>query len=464
MKKELFVQRSRIEAPAADVFRWHARPGAFERCNPPWNPVKIIERSPGVAVGATTTITVPIGPFRKRWVAEHVECEDGRLFRDVQRSGPFASWDHLHVMEPEGPDACFLEDRVEYALPMGALGRFFAGKSVRRQLERTFAYRHETLKHDMAAQRSCRGGSTGTIVVSGASGMVGSALIPLLTTGGHPVRRLVRKPTPTDADAIAWDPATGAIDPAKLDGVECLVHLAGDNIASGRWTAAKKARILESRAAVTRKLCDTLARMDHPPKTLVSASAIGFYGNRGDEILTEDSGPGTGFLADVCRQWEEATRAAVEKGMRVVNLRFGVILDPRGGALAKMLFPFRMCGGGVIGDGRQAMSWITLDDAVGAIHHALHDERMRGPVNGVAPNPVGNREFTKTLGGVLRRPAILPMPAFAARLAFGEMADALLLASARVHPTRLLAGGYVFRHAKLEDGLRHLLGRRLRSE
>jgi uncharacterized protein (TIGR01777 family) len=209
----------------------------------------------------------------------------------------------------------------------------------------------------------------------------------------------------------------------------------------------------------TRNLCDVLARLPHPPKVLVCASAIGLYGNRGAEIQTEESASGTGFLADVCREWEAATEPASRADIRVVNLRFGMVLSPAGGALQKMLLPFRLGMGGRIGDGRQFTSWIALDDAVGAIHHALCQESVRGPVNAVAPEPVSNAEFTRTLARVLRRPTLLPVPAFAARLVFGEMADALLLAGARVIPARLQGSGYRFRFPDLESALRHLLGR-----
>ncbi len=295
------------------------------------------------------------------------------------------------------------------------------------------------------------------IAVSGSSGLVGSALLPFLTTGGHRITRLVRRPA--GGDDIAWDVARGVQDLSRLEGVDAVVHLAGENIAAGRWTAARKEEIRRSRVEGTRRLSESLARLSRRPKVLVSASAIGFYGNRGDEILKEDSAPGSDFLAQVCRDWEAATDPASRAGIRVVHLRSGMILSPAGGALKKMLLPFKMGAGGRIGSGAQFMSWIAIDDTIGAIHHAIVTESLQGPVNGVAPTPVSNAEFTRTLGRVLSRPAIAPMPAFAARLAFGEMADALLLASQRVMPTRLQATGYQFRHAELEGALRHLLGR-----
>jgi hypothetical protein len=258
---------------------------------------------------------------------------------------------------------------------------------------------------------------------------------------------------------VRWDPVAGIIDKAGLDRVDAVVHLAGESIASGRWTPDKKARIRASRMDGTRLLCEALAALDTRPRTLVCASAIGFYGDRGDAELDEASARGEGFLADVCAEWEAATAPARTAGIRVVQLRFGVILTPAGGALARMLLPFRLGAGGVLGGGRQYMSWIAIDDAVGAIHHALIAPVLEGPVNAVAPTPVTNREFTRALGRVLRRPTIFPMPAVVARLAFGEMADELLLSSARVVPRKLRESGYAFREPDLETALRHLLGR-----
>ena len=295
------------------------------------------------------------------------------------------------------------------------------------------------------------------ILVSGSTGLVGKALIKSLTNDGHEVVRLVRRAPSPGALEIEWHPNQGRIDSQQLEGLDAVVHLAGESIAAGRWSEERKRSIRESRTKGTSLLSESLARLSHPPAVFLSASAIGYYGNRGDELLKESSAPGNDFLADVCVEWEAATKASVEKGIRTVFARFGVILDSDGGALAKMLTPFRMGIGGKVGDGKQWMSWITLEDVVAALRFLIADESISGPVNVVAPNPVTNAEFTRTLGRTLSRPTIFPMPAFGARLAFGEMADALLLSSQKVQPSVLEDKGFRFSWPTLEPALKHVL-------
>jgi hypothetical protein len=299
------------------------------------------------------------------------------------------------------------------------------------------------------------------VLVSGASGLVGTALVPALEAEGHSVLRLVRS-RPAATGEIGWDPAGGTLDTAALAAarVDAVIHLAGESVAAGRWTPEHKARIKESRTKGTALLAEALAELEHPPTTFLCASAVGYYGNRGDEQLTEDSRPGTGFLADVCRSWESAALPASQRGLRVVNLRIGVVLSPHGGALEKLLPPFRMGLGGPFGSGRQWMSWIALDDLIGALLHALRSNALHGPVNLVGPNPVANAEFARTLGQVLSRPAFLPVPAFALKLVLGsERAEELLLVSQRIEPRRLQKTGFRFAYPDLEPALRHVLER-----
>lgn len=368
----IFIRRSRIPAPAEEVFAWHARPGAFERL------------------------------FTYR--------------HTVTRQDMVA-----HAASRERVDRWL---RKENTFPAGA-----------------------------------RGGLPMHIAVTGSSGLLGSALVSFLAGGGHRLTRLVRSPATAGAAEIEWHPQAGRLEPNSLEGLDGFVHLAGENIAGGRWTARQKARIRDSRINSTRLLSETLATLSRPPKVLVCASAVGFYGDRGADLMSEDSPAGSGFLAEVCAAWEAASQPARDAGIRTVLLRIGVVLSPAGGALARMLLPFRLGAGGVIGSGDQYWSWIGLDDVIGAIHHALIHDGLEGAVNAVAPQPVTNRVFTTTLGTVLGRPTFVPLPGFAARLALGEMADALLLASTRVEPARLLASGYSFRQPELEGALRHCLGK-----
>jgi uncharacterized protein len=294
------------------------------------------------------------------------------------------------------------------------------------------------------------------ILVSGVSGLIGAALLPSLKTSGWSVVRLVRGASVGEGQ-IAWDPAK-AIAPEAVSGFDAVVHLAGESI-FGRWTAAKKRKIRESRVVGTFNLAQALARAEEKPKVFVCGSAIGYYGNRGEEMLSEENAPGKGFLAEVCQEWEEATTPAVQADIRTAHLRTGIVLSPKGGALGAMLVPFKVGLGGRTGDGRQWMSWIDVRDMVGAIHHILKNDLLQGPVNMVAPKPVRNAEFAQTLASVLSRPAIFPMPAFAAKLIFGEMGEELLLGSQLVEPGKLISSGYPFRYRELRRALEGLLKR-----
>ena len=294
------------------------------------------------------------------------------------------------------------------------------------------------------------------VLISGATGLIGSALVPELEAEGHTVTRLSR--SRAGADTIRWDPSVGAIE-GDLEGTEAVVHLAGESIAQGRWSPDKKRRILDSRVQGTRLLAEGIAALPDPPKVMVSTSAVGYYGDRGDEVLTEESASGADFLARVCREWEAAAEPARRSGIRVVYPRLGIVLSPEGGALGTTLPIFKLGGGGKIGSGRQWWSWVALDDVVGSIVHALVDDSVEGPVNVGSPNPMTNAAYTKVLGKVLGRPTVLPLPAPAARVMLGEVADALLLASQRMEPAKLKSTGYDFRYPQLEGALRHLLDR-----
>lgn len=458
MKSESFHFVTRLDVDPQTVFTWHERPGAFEALSPPWMDVKVLERSGGIEEGGQVKLQIGCGPLKLFWQLEHCNFVKGQKFEDMQVSGPFEEYHHLHDFRPDGNNwGCILEDTIEFRLPLPSLPGYAIARMFKSELRRMFAYRKEVLRQQLSIPETK--GKAMQVAVSGSHGLVGSALIPLLTTHGHQVRRLVREPVKPGSADIYWRQSPDWNCAESLRGVDAIVHLAGESIASGRWTDAKKKAIMQSRVGPTRSLCEAIAAMDNPPRVLVCASAIGYYGDCGDKLVDEASPGDGGFLGEVCSEWERATEIAAKAGVRVVNLRLGIVLSPRDGALAKMLPPFVAGAGGPFGNGQQYMSWVAIDDVAGAILHCLTNDSLSGPVNVAAPHPVTNAEFTKTLGKVLHRPTMVPVPAFGARLLFGEMADALLLSSTRVKPSRLLSSGYKFSYAELEPALRHLLGR-----
>lgn len=452
-----YRHRVRLDHPPEEVFRWHTRPGALERLLPPWMDVRIVERSGSLEVGARTGFRIRKGPKRFDWVVEHTAVEEGRLFRDEQVSGPLGAWSHTHRFLPEG-DGCVVVDEVRWEPPLGKLAELFTRPMVERELRRLFAFRGRRLAGELDRLAPHRGDPL-TVAISGASGLVGTNLSWFLQAGGHRVRPLVRSREEAEGNAIYWNVEQGAVDAGALEGVDGVVHLAGEPLFALRWTEEKKRRILESRRQGTRILAEALAGLHRPPRVFVSASGVHYYGSRGQEILTESSRAGEGFLAHVCREWERATEPAARAGIRVVLLRSGVVLTPAGGALQKMLRPFKLGLGGRVGGGEQYLSWIDADDHVGLIHHALRRRDVEGPLNAVAPDPVTNAAFTDTLGRVLGRPTLLPMPSLAVRAGLGEMGRELLLEGQRARPEQALATGFGFHHPDVESSLRHQLGR-----
>jgi uncharacterized protein (TIGR01777 family) len=433
----------------------------MERLTPPWAQVRIVERTGGIHDGGTVTVAVREGPAEIKLKVRHTDFEEGRLFRDEQVSGPLESWVHSHRFLPADDGASILEDHVVWEPPLGAAGRMFAAGFIRKQMERLFAFRHARLRHDLDLHHRYGEEDRLTVAVTGATGLIGRNLVRLLETGGHTVIPISRRPS---GDGPSWDPEKGVFRNAEaLEGIDGVVHLAGESLFGLRWTEEKKARIQESRKEGTALLVRTLRGLRRKPVVLVSASAVGFYGDRGATVLTEDSGPGKGFLARVCRQWEDATAPATRAGIRVVLLRSGVILTPEGGALGTMLLPFKVGIGGRLGSGRQYLSWIDLDDEVGLIYHALATASVRGPLNATAPHPVSNATFTDTLGRVLGRPTLVPLPSLGVKALFGEMGKALLLDGARVVPQKAEKTGFEFRYPSLEESLRYQLGREEKS-
>lgn len=437
----MYVATQQLSHPIDEVFAWHARPGALERLTPPWQPVRVESEADSLRDG-TAVLALP---GRRRWVARHLpeEYVEGRRFADELASRPFVApltWRHLHDLHDDDGQTV-LVDHVETRVPA-------------RLLRAMFDYRQRQLAGDLAAHAWARTlrPEPMTVAVTGSSGTVGRALTALLTGGGHRVVRLVRRP-PRTAGERTWDPDDPA--PGLLDGVDAVVHLAGAGIA-GRFTDAHRAAVRESRIGPTRRLAEAVARAGVP--AFVCASAIGLYGpDRGDEELTEDSGRGDGFLADVVADWEEAADAA--DGARVVLVRTGIVQTPRGGALRLQRPLFAAGIGGPIGSGRQWLSWIGIDDLIDVYLRALVDDRLAGPVNATAPASVTGREYADALGRAMHRPALIPAPALGPRLLLGSQgAEEVALASQRVLPTRLEALGHRFRETGVEAALRHLLG------
>jgi uncharacterized protein (TIGR01777 family) len=455
VKLENFSLELELPVPAEEVFAWHERPGTFERLLPPWRRVLVLERTEGIRDGARTRLKVRAAGLSLAWTLECRDYQSGRRFCDVQLEGPFRFYEHVHEFVPLGTGRCRLRDTVSYALPFGGL---VARRWFRNELARIFRYRHATTRDDLALHAAYAARARLTVAVTGASGLVGRNLCALLAGGGHRVLRLVRHPARGENE-VEWDPQRGVLRPERLSGIDALVHLAGENIGGGRWTQERLERIRKSRVDSTRQLVASLSACRPPPRCLVCASAIGIYGDRGAELLDEQAGPGAGMLPELCQQWEAAAAEAERLGARRVSVRFGVVLSPAGGMLARLLPLFRLGLGGPVGSGRQYVSWISVDDAVGAIHHVLVHEEIEGPVNVVAPQSTTSAELARALGRVLCRPAFMRVPAVALRLRFGRMADELLLASARAVPDVLSRTGYMFRTPGLEQTLRHLLGR-----
>ncbi len=406
MNASTFSKSILIHRPASETKEWLARPGVAERLTPPW--------------------------WRE---------ENGGAARVFEPAG------HACRVKEEGPAACVLTDEVAGA----------AADDER--LARLFAWRHTIVSDDIELLAAYGAVRKMRFVVAGASGLVGRALAVFLRTQGHEVLRLVRRGAAT-GDELFWNPEEGALDAAALRGVDVVVNLAGEGLAEGRWTASRREAIRGSRVNATRTLVAAVEKLKHRPHLLVNASAAGFYGDRGGRLLDEASPRGEGFLAEVCEAWEREALTARELGLRVALMRFGMVLSPEGGALARLLPLFRGGRGGRLGDGAQWISWSLIDDVVGAIYHAVLSQACDGPVNTASPNPVTGEEFAATLARVLGKTAWLRAPAWALRLKFGaDFADELLLASQRMMPERLLDSGFIFRHARLDAALRHVLGK-----
>ena len=455
-----FFYQSPIAAPVTALDAWHHRQGALARLTPPGEPVRVVVAAPAIHNGAQAILKVGIFPgIWSTWTAEHRNVVPGQEFTDVQTDGPFALWEHTHrfLPDPNTHGGSLLQDHVTCAIHGGKLANLLARPLLQKRLDRLFQWRHTRTKMDLESLQRLGPVRPQHILVSGASGMIGRALVPFLQQCGHKVTRLGRRPD--GPDSLVWDPDNQALDLSGLAPVDCIIHLAGSNVAAGRWSARRRAEILNSRVCATRVLAEAAAQMSPRPAVFLSASGISCYaadGNAHDEASPTDTAT---FLGKVVAAWEAAADPARAAGIRVAHLRLGVVLSPDGGALAKLLPLFRLGFGGPIGHGQRAFSWIAVDDVLDVFHRACLDTSFSGAVNLVAPDCPTNAAFSSMLGKVLQRPAVLPTPDFLLTTLFGQMAEETLLADLRVMPNRLLQQAYPFRFPHLESALRHLLQR-----
>lgn len=445
MNATIYERSITLPVPVSRLWEWHGQPGAFERLSPAWQTLQAEDLPERLEAETEARFRLRKGPFSLLWRARIGPVEREVRFVDTQAEGPFAAWRHEHLFRAESGGGSTLTDRVSYRLP-GGLSRIpWIRERAQTELDRLFAFRHARMAADLARTPGDLPGRGRVVLVTGSSGLIGGRLVPYLKTLGYTVRGLSRR---GGAPGIfSWNPASGEVDPAALEGVDAVIHLAGENIASGRWTRSRRERILSSRVEGTRTLVEAMAAQAPPPAVLVSASGI-------------DAG-GDGFLAEVCRRWEAEAMRATEAGTRVVCLRTAVVLDPMGGALGKMLPAFQMGLGGPIGNGRQGFPWIAIDDLLDIILQAVENPSLSGPIEAVHPDRVDQRTFSRVLAGLLGRPAWVPLPAWVVKLLFGQMGKETLLASHFIEPERLREAGFAYRHPTLQAALAFLLGKGL---
>jgi uncharacterized protein len=449
MKTRQFTFQSSLPVSAEEAYHWHIKPGALKRSVPPWKRVKLLSSaSTPEKEGSLLHFKLRWGPFKANWILKQQHCIPNQEFSVVQLKGPFRTYSHVHRITPIDALSCNLVDEVTYSLPF-----FLSNSFVQKEMLRYMTWRHALLQADLKTydrypRKPLR------ILLSGASGFIGSGLKNFLELGGHQVISLVRHKKNLPKDAIYWDPISGDVESKDFEGFDAVIHLAGASIAEGRWTKKRRQELFSSRCRDTWLLSQVLCRLYQTPKTVICASAIGIYGDRGDEVLTEESSPGEGFLADLCVHWEKATETIENRGARVVHPRFGVVIGANGGMLSKLLPIYRLGLGGKIGSGNQIISWIGIDDLFGGIYHCLMKESIRGAVNLTAPNPLPQREFAKLLAKNVGRPAIIPMPAAFLKMGLGrDKAQEIILSSQNVKPEKLLKTGYVFRDSDLKTVL-----------
>ena len=459
----LFVHEAKFDANKKQIWDWYNSDGAFRRIMPEWEGIQPINAG-RLVDGDETIFKVKMGPIRQKWIARHHSVVPGESFADRMIKGPFGAWNHHHEFESNSGGVTSVIDNVEYKLPLHIFTGWSAGFTVLPRMKQMFEFRSVRVANDLKQIQATAKLPRQRILVSGSTGMIGLQLCAFLEAAGHDVHRLLRPSTklPSDVDSskvVKWNDLTGEILEGDMNGFDSIIHLAGAGIGDKRWSKKRLKLIRDSRIIPTENLAKIVPGLENPPKKMLCSSAIGFYGNRGTEVLDENSSAGNDMLSDLCRDWENASNAAKDAGINVIHLRTGIVMSPLGGALAKLLLPAKMGAGGPVGGGKQMQSWISLDDEIYAIHHLMMKEDSEGAYNLTAPNPVSQKQFAKTLGKVLRRPAFAPLPGFVIKMLFGQMGKKLVLEGQYVRPNRLLESGYEFTHSELESCLRSCLGK-----
>jgi len=470
MTASTYKSELEVPVPVDQLFSWHENPGAFERLTPPFEPVKVKKRKGGID-GGEVHLQMNLGPIPLPWVARHHNYIKNEQFLDEQVSGPFASWNHAHLFEKIDAKSSKLIDKIDYKLPFGTVGKTFGGAFAEQKIKQMFAYRRNITKNDLVSQ-SKYSGSPLNIAVTGGSGLIGSQLKPYLTTAGHSVENIVRG-RPQKGE-LSWDLENKTM--SNLSGKDVVVHLAGEPISKPLggmiplpWTKWKRNEILKSRVEGTKLISEHIASLNNPPKVMICASAVGYYGDRGEDLLSESDESGDDYFSHVVSEWEKAAQPAVDAGIRVVFLRIAPVMSPLGGALQVLGNAARLGSSPPVAGGKQWWSWISLDDVVDVIYHSIINEKLSGPVNVASPNPVRQKEWASTLAKVIwgrfgPLTGLIPVPGFALKTVLGEFGDVLALSSIKIDSSKLLDSGYKFRFENLEDCFRHLLGKRIEEE
>ena len=472
--KHAFESTLEVSVPVEKLFSWHENPGAFERLTPSFDPVKVSKRMGGVD-GGTVYIDMKAGPIPLTWVAQHHSYKKNVQFLEDQTSGPFVgplpfwngTWHHQHLFKKVDSKNSIVTDRLNYDFPMDPFGSIFGSWYTKKRLKQMFAYRRNITENDLYEQSKYKGKPL-DIAVTGGSGLVGAELMPYLTTAGHKVENIVRG-RPKKGE-LGWNLQKGTI--SNLEGKDAVVHLAGEpinkpiaGVVPVPWTKWKRKEILESRVKGTRILAEHLASLNNPPKVLVCASAIGYYGDNGDALLSEDGAKGNDYFSRVVKEWEAAAKPAIDAGIRVVFLRLAPVMSPLGGALQVLSLPAMLGSSPPVAGGKQWWSWIAIDDVIGSIYHSIITESLSGAVNVASPNPVRQKEWAATLAKVFwgrlgKLTTLIPVPGFILKTFLGEFGDVLALSSIKVDSSKLIESGYKFRFEDLENCFRHLLGKR----